>query len=98
MTGSRGPVRPDVDPPAVQPPAPFVDRRSDLRRIDDRTAREERALLARILDVLASGEDAETRLARVLRLVADTAGARRAAVVTDDDERRVAVSASHGEE
>lgn len=54
----------------------------------------ERRLLAMALDILASGDPAETRLAGLLDLLARIAGAQRAAVVADGDQRRVAVAAS----
>jgi len=91
MSDSR-PVRPHVDPPAVARPAPFVERRHASRRAEDRIAQRETGLLARSLDILASGEDAEWRMAGILDLLARTAGARRAAVVADGSERRVAVA------
>jgi signal transduction histidine kinase len=50
-------------------------------------------LLARSLDILAAGTDAETRLAGLLDLLASTVGARRAAVIAGGHERRVAVTA-----
>ena len=46
------------------------------------------------LDILASGQPAETRLAGLLDLLARIAGAQRAAVVADGVRRRVAVAAS----
>ncbi|MFL5685896.1 MAG: sensor histidine kinase [Chloroflexota bacterium] len=54
----------------------------------------ERRLLARALDILASGDPAEARLAGLLDLLAQIAGAQRAAVVADGEQRRVAVAAS----
>ncbi|HET7473389.1 MAG TPA: HAMP domain-containing sensor histidine kinase [Candidatus Limnocylindrales bacterium] len=78
--------------PTVSAPRPFADRRIRNRREADRVAHRETVLLARSLDILASGDDAETRLAGVLRLLARTAGARRAAVVADGGERRAAVA------
>src|SRR4051794_41972300 len=83
--------RPDrlpAQPPTVSPPRPFTERRVRHRRAEDRLAHEETALLARALDVLASGDDAETRLAGLLRLLARTVGARRAAVLADGTDRR----------
>ncbi len=87
--------RPDglpPQPPAISAPSPFVDRRTARRRAEDRTAHREKVLLARTLDVLASDGTAEERLAGLLRLLARTVGARRAAVVADGAERRAAVS------
>ena len=46
------------------------------------------------LDILASGEPAEARLAELLDLLARIAGAQRAAVVADGVRRRVAVASS----
>ena len=60
----------------------------------DREAHEERALLARALDVLAGADAPEQRLAGLLDLLAQTVGAERAAVVADGVARRVAVAAS----
>ena len=83
--------------PIVAAPPLFVDRRVGSRRTEDREAHEERALLARALDILASGADAEARLAGILELLADTVGARRAAVLADGVERRSAVAIANGE-
>jgi len=85
-------------PPTVSPPRPFAERRVHHRRADDQMAHRETALLARALDVLASGDDAEARLAGLLRLLARTVGARRAAVVADGIERRAAVAVDAGED
>jgi signal transduction histidine kinase len=79
--------------PSVAPPPLFVDRRQTFRREADRIAHEETRLLARALDVLAQDAPAETRLAGVLDLLAETVDATRAAVVADGPERRVAVVA-----
>jgi signal transduction histidine kinase len=64
-----------------------------FRRAADQLAHEETRLLARSLDVLAEGGDAESRLAGLLDLLAETVGAVRAAVVADGTDRRVAVAA-----
>ncbi len=85
-------------PPTVAAPRPFVDRRVASRRAEDRTARRESVLLAHTLDILASGATAEERLAGLLRLLARTVGARRAAVVADGIERRAAVAIDPGED
>ena len=69
-----------------------------FRRAEDLAAHEERALLARALDVLAGPGDAATHVAEILALVARVVGARRAAIVTDRPTRRVLVSAEPGEE
>jgi signal transduction histidine kinase len=93
------PARPDVRPPIVAAPAPFVERRVAFRRAADRLAHRETTLLARSLDVLALDDGADARLAGVLDLLAATAGARRAAVVAGlHGERRVAVSRAPGED
>lgn len=85
-------------PPTVSPPRPFAERRVAFRRAEDQIAHGEKVLLARALDVLASDSDAEERLAGLLRLLARTVGARRAAVVADGIERRAAVSIDPGED
>jgi len=85
-------------PPTVSAPPPFTDRRATYRRAEDRVARQERVLLARALDVLASDSTAEERLAGLLRLLARTVGARRAAVVADGIERRAAVAVDRDED
>ena len=93
--------RPDrlpAHPPTVTAPRPYPERRVRNRRAADRIAHEETLLLARSLDILASSDDAETRLAGVLRLLARTAGARRAAVVADGGERRAAVAVDPDED
>ena len=86
------PERLPAQPPTVSPPLPFVERRARHRRTDDQIAHREKVLLARALDILASDTTAEERLAGLLRLLARTAGARRAAVVADGIERRAAVA------
>jgi len=86
-----------VEPPVVAPPPPFTERRVAFRRAADRLAHEETLLLARSLDVLASGADAESRLAGLLDLLAETARAERAAVLAEGRERRIAVSVAPGE-
>jgi signal transduction histidine kinase len=91
------PTRLPAQLPAVTPPRPFADRRVAHRRAEDRAAAEETRLLARALDVLAAEADAETRLAGILRLLARTVGARRAAVVADGIDRRAAVAVDPGE-
>jgi signal transduction histidine kinase len=74
------------------------ERRAAYRRAEDRQVHQERVLLARALDVLAADTSAEARLAGLLRLLARTAGARRAAVLADGVERRCAVSVVPGED
>lgn len=88
------PARLPLAAPNVAPPPPFVDRRRSFRRAADRIAHEETRLLARALDILARDVPAETRLAGILDLLAETVGAERAAVVADGPERRVAVVAA----
>jgi signal transduction histidine kinase len=84
--------------PTVSAPPAFAERRAHQRRSTDRNAHLERALLARALDVLASDSTAEERLAGLLRLLARTAGARRAAVIADGLERRAAVAVDPDED
>jgi signal transduction histidine kinase len=87
-----------AQPPTVPPPRPFTERRVGQRRVTDQVAQRETALLARALDILASGDDPEARLAGLLRLLAKTVGARRAAVVADGIDRRAAVAVDPGED
>ena len=84
--------------PIIAAPPSFDDRRVASRRAEDRDAHEERALLARALDILVAGSVAEARLAGLLDLLAETVGARRAAVLSNDPERRSAVAVAHGED
>jgi signal transduction histidine kinase len=97
MLDSRMPRLP-AQPPSVSPPPPLTERRASFRRAEDREAHQEKVLLARALDVLAADTSAEARLAGLLRLLARTAGARRAAVLADGIERRCAVSVVPGED
>ena len=93
--------RPDrlpAQPPTVSPPPAFAERRVAQRRSEDRIAQQQRVLLARALDVLASDSSAEERLAGLLRLLARTVGAQRAAVVADGIERRAAVAVDPDED
>ena len=78
-------------PPLVPPPRPFVERRTHLRRAADRAAHHEAALLARSLDLLAGPGPAELRLGNLLALLAQVAGAERAAVLAEAEGRRIAV-------
>jgi signal transduction histidine kinase len=87
-----------AQPPAVPPPPPLTERRASFRRAEDREAHQEKVLLARALDVMAADTSAEARLAGLLRLLARTAGAHRAAVLADGIERRCAVSVVPGED
>ena len=75
------PQRPTL--PAIPAPPAFAERRRAFRRAEDLSVHEERALLARALDVLAGPGDAATQVAEILALVARVVGARRAALVTD---------------
>ena len=84
--------------PTVAAPAPYADRRRTFRRAEDRIAHQEKVLLARALDVLASDAAAEERLAGLLRLLGKTAGARRVAVIADGAERRAAVGLAADED
>jgi signal transduction histidine kinase len=81
-----------VTPPSVPAPPPFTERRVRIRRDADVSAQVEIAFLARSMDVLAGVGSAEERLAALLGLIAETAGARRAAILADRGERRVASS------
>ena len=87
-----------AQPPTVSAPRPFTERRVHHRRVADQLAQRETRLLARALDILASDDDAEARLAGLLRLLATTVGARRAAVVADGIDRRAAVGVDPGED
>jgi signal transduction histidine kinase len=87
-----------AQPPTVNAPPPLAERRASFRRAEDRQAHQERTLLARALDVLAANTSAEARLAGLLRLLARTAGAHRAAVLAEGIERRCAVSVVPGED
>jgi signal transduction histidine kinase len=92
------PERLPARPPTVSAPPPFKDRRIATRRAEDKVAHQEKVLLARALDILASDSTAEQRLAGLLRLLARTVGARRAAVVADGIERRAAVAVDPDED
>jgi signal transduction histidine kinase len=87
-----------VQPLTVTPPRPFVERRVAYRRATDQRLHEERTFLARSLDCLAADEPAVDRLARLLKLLARTAGATRVAILADGIERRSAVSIAPGED
>lgn len=94
----------DPQPPIVRPPGPsetvdvpplFVESRVRHRRDEDRRAHDEASLLAGALDIVGGDSSPEARLAGLLILFAQTVGARRAAILTDEPERRVAVSVGH---
>ena len=85
-------------PPAMSAPPKYRDRRLRARRRADHHAQEELTFLAGCLDVLAGRGTAEERLAAILDLLAETAGARRAAVLADAGERRVVVALAPGED
>ncbi|HET8784218.1 MAG TPA: HAMP domain-containing sensor histidine kinase [Candidatus Limnocylindrales bacterium] len=93
MPALPSPALPPIGP-RIAPPHAFVDRRRASRRAEDRLADAERRLLAKSLDILASDEPAEARLADLLDLLARSCGAERAAVCADGEPRRVAVVAS----
>ncbi len=84
--------------PAIGAPPPFAERRTAARRVDDQVAWRETSLLARSLDILVADLAAETRLASILDMLADTVGAARAAVLSVAGERRVAVAAGQLED
>ncbi len=89
------PVR--VNLPHIAAPAVFRERRATFRRDEDQLVHEERALLARALDILAGPGEADEQLAGILAMVARVAGARRAAVVVDQPIRHVTVAIAPGE-
>jgi len=97
MTERRTDGRPP-EVPAVAAPPPLTERRHGPRRAEDRRAHQERVLLARTLDVLAADGTAEERLSGILRLLARTVGARRAAVVADGSQRRAVVALDDAED
>jgi signal transduction histidine kinase len=94
----RAAPRPNVEPPRIAAPPPLGERRASFRRAADRAAHEEAVLLARALDVLATGRSAESRLAGLLGLLSRTVGARRAAVLSGATERRTAAAAGPSED
>ena len=78
-------------PAAAGPPGPS-NRRRDFRRGEDQAVHEERALLARAMDILAGPGESDAHLAGVLAMVARVVGARRAALVVDQPTRSVMVA------
>ena len=84
--------------PEIGAPPPFTERRVKARRVDDQLNRRETALLARSLDILVADRPAEGRLAALLGLLAETVGARRAAVLSVAPERRIAAAAGESED
>ena len=90
LRGRPGPI------PRLSPPPPFRERRRTLRRAADRHLQRETTFLARSVDIAALEAPAEERLARVLDLLARTAGAAQAALVVDSVERRVIVALPEG--
>lgn len=94
----RAAPSPGIEHPRIPAPARFAERRVSSRRAADRAAHEEAVLLARALDVLATGRSAESRLAGLLGLLARTVGARRAAVLSGASERRTAAAAGPAED
>jgi signal transduction histidine kinase len=97
VTESR-PIRLPVVAPDLAAPPRFVERRLTSRRAEDRIVHQETRLLAGALDELAADRSAEARLAGILALLARVVGARRAAVLADGLERRVAVSINDSED
>jgi signal transduction histidine kinase len=89
--------RPRPDLPRVPAPPAFHDRRAAFRRGEDQSVHEERALLARALDILAGPGGADEQLAEILAMVARVVGARRAALVVDEPTRHVTVAIASGE-
>ena len=78
--------------PAIGAPPAFRERRAAIRRGEDQALGDERALLARTLDILAGPGDAVEHLAGILVQVARIAGARRAALLVQEPARRVTVA------
>ncbi len=68
------------------------ERRGTFRRDEDQAVHEERALLARALDILAGPGDANEQLAGILEMVARAIGAWRAALLVEEPIRRVTVA------
>ena len=92
----RDPGTPPI--PRIAAPPGFTERRRALRRGEDRAVHQERALLARAVDVLAGPGDAESQVADLLVLVARAVGAHRAALLSRSPGRRVLVAAAPGED
>jgi len=92
----RDPGTPPI--PRITAPPGFTERRRALRRSEDRAVHQERALLARAVDVLAGPGDAESQVADLLVLVARAVGAHRAALLARSPGRRVLVAAAPGED
>ena len=78
--------------PRVAAPPGFRERRGTVRREVDQAVREDRALLARMLDTLAGPGEAVEHLAGILALVARLAGATHAAFLVEEPVRRVTVA------
>ncbi len=83
---------------SIAAPPHARERRVRARRRSDHHAQEELGFLTRCLDIVSAAGTAEERLASLLELLADTAGARRAAVLADAGERRVAVALRRNED
>ena len=98
MITTEPPTEPQAGPtvhgavPAIAAPPRFRERRGTVRREEDKAIRDDRALLARTLDVLAGPGQALEHLAGILRLAADLAGARHAALLVAGPVRRVTVA------
>ena len=86
--------RPIVRAPSIEPPAPFMERRARHRREADQIAHRETLFLARSLDVIASDGEPDDRLVGLLRLLAATVGAERAAVLAGGSDRRIVADAA----
>jgi signal transduction histidine kinase len=98
MITTEPPTGPQAGPsvhgalPKIAAPPGFRERRGTVRREEDQAIREDRALLARTLDILAGPGEAVEHLAGILALVARLAGARRAALLVEEPVRRVTVA------
>jgi signal transduction histidine kinase len=84
--------------PAIGAPPRFIERRISARRVEDQLNWRETTLLARSLDILVADLPAESRLAALLGLLADTVGARRAGVLSVAGARWIAVAAGQNED
>ncbi|HEY5496079.1 MAG TPA: histidine kinase dimerization/phospho-acceptor domain-containing protein, partial [Candidatus Limnocylindrales bacterium] len=78
--------------PKIAAPPAFRERRGTFRRGEDQAVHEDRALLARSLDILAGPGDAVEQLAGILLMVTRVVGARRAALLVEEPVRRVTVA------
>src|SRR5512140_1647234 len=78
--------------PQIAAPPAGRERRGTFRRGEDRAIHEDRALLARSLDILSGPGDADEQLAGILLLVARVVGAKHAALLVEEPVRRVTVA------